>query len=232
MKKKIIIIFLLIFILVGCSKKDNKAKDNISPKEDIIEKIDYEKLALNSTVNINTDTGDFGAGFVYNKIYIITNYHVIYNAKEITIATYNKDKFIASTLGYNIEKDIAVLIMDKPLESMPIGDSDNIKVGSKLTAIGNPNGDLSFSKAEGKILDVPLELLDKIDKNRKYIWYDGNAVSGYSGGPVYDEEGKVIGILNARFNNDLSEYDFANLCAIIPINKAIPIIDKIISDNK
>lgn len=101
-----------------------------------------------------------------------------------------------------------------------------------ITAIGNPNGDLSFSKAKGKLLNVPLELLDIIDKKRKYIWYDGNAIQGYSGGPVYDKEGKVIGILNARYNGDLSKYDFKNLCAIIPINKVKPIIDKIINDNQ
>lgn len=54
---------------------------------------------------------------------------------------------------------------------------------------------------------------------------------GYSGGPVYDKEEKVIGVLNARYSGDLSKYDFDNLCAIIPINKVVQISDKIIDEN-
>ena len=229
-KKTIITLLILVALLVGCGK--NNDKENISSEEKVLEKVDYEKQALNSTVNINTDAGDFGAGFVYKEIYIVTNYHVIYSAKEIKIITYKKDEFKASLVGYNIENDIAVLKIDKSLNSMEIGDSEKIKAGARATAIGNPNGDLSFSKAEGKIIKVPQELLEKIDKERKYIWYDGNAIAGYSGGPVYDREGKVIGILNARYNGDLSKYNFDNLCAIIPINKALPFINKIITDNQ
>ena len=233
MKKNIGITLLLILtiLLTGCGKNDDIKKENISSKEDISNMIDYERQVLNATVNINTDSGDFGAGFIYNEIYIITNYHVIFNAKEISAVRYNRDKFTSSLVGFNSENDIAVLKSDKKLDSMILGDSDKISIGSTVTAIGNPNGDLSFSKAEGKILKLSQELLDIFDKERKYIWYDGNAISGYSGGPVYDKEGKVIGILNARYVGDLSKYDFDNLCAIIPINRAKQIIDKIIYEN-
>lgn len=234
MKKKagIILLLMLLVILVGCSKSNEKTKENKSPKEEVKEQVDFETHALDATVNINTDSVGFGAGFIYNEIYIITNYHVIYNAKEINVITYNKDEFKATLVGYNVERDIAVLKTDRNLKSMEIGDSKKIEVGARITAIGNPNGDLSFSKAEGKLLDVPQEILDQTDKERKYIWYDGNAISGYSGGPVIDKEGKVIGILNARYNGDLSKYDFDNLCAIIPINEAMPIINKIINENQ
>lgn len=115
---------------------------------------------------------------------------------------------------------------------MVLGDSDEVKVGDTITAIGNPNGDLSFSKAKGKVLNVDKELLDKIDKERKYIWYDGDVISGYSGGPVYDKEGKNIGILNTKYVGDLSKYDFDNLSGIIPINRVKIVINNIIDSNQ
>ena len=232
MKKKVEILLLILFVVVltGCRK--NVDIENTSPKEDTVEKIDYEKQALNRSVNINTDSGDFGAGFVYDGIYIVTNYHVVYNAKVIKVVSYSRDEYEASLVGFNAENDIAVLKIDNELDSMILGDSDKVRIGAKVTAIGNSNGDLAFSKAEGKILDVDSELLNEIDKNRKYIWYDGDAVAGYSGGPVYDEVGETIGILNARYYGDLSKYDFDKLCAIIPINKAKTIIKEIIDDNQ
>ena len=217
----------LAFFLAWCRKNVELKKENISSKD----VTDYERQALYRTVNINTDSGDFGSGFVYNGIYIITNYHVIHNAKEINVFTYNKDESKASLIGVNSENDIAVLKIDKKLDSMILGDSNKIEIEATITAIGNPNGDLFFSKAKGKVLSVPQELLNKIDKEGKYIWYDGNAISGYSGGPVYDKEGKVIGILNGSYVGDISKYDFDNLCAIIPINNVKQIIDKIINEN-
>lgn len=156
-----------------------------------------EKSLLNSAVNIYTDSGDFGAVFVYNNGYIITNYHVIYNSKDIKVVTYNRDEYNASLVGFNYDNDIAVLKIDKQLEPMVLGNSDEVKIGETITAIGNPNGDLSFSAAKGKVVNVDKELLDKMDKERKYIWYNGNAISGYSGGPVYDKEGKTIGIIDS-----------------------------------
>lgn len=229
MKRKVLnLLFICILIigLTGCSSKENDVeKPN---KTNIQEKINVDEKVLNSTVNIYT-SNDFGAGFAYDN-YIITNYHVVYDTYDITVVTYSKDEYKASLVGFDYESDIAVLKIDNSIESLELGDSDKVKIGEEVTAIGNPNGDLSFSKAKGKVLDVDQELLNKIDKNRKYIWYDGNAISGYSGGPVYDNKGKIIGILNTRYIEDLSQYDFDNLCGIIPINRVKTIINNIISN--
>ena len=223
---KILFIIVLTICITGCgknytiNKKDNKEVPN------------YERQVLNSTVNITTSSRDFGAGFIYDKSYIITNYHVVYQDNNvIKVTTYNKEVYNASLVGYEVNSDIAVLKIDKELESIELGDSDKVRVGDIVTAIGNPDGDLSFSEASGKVLEVDIELLDQIDKDRKYIWYDGNAISGYSGGPVYNQEGKVIGILNARYTGDLSSYEFDNLCGIIPINKVKTVIQKLLANH-
>ena len=57
------------------------------------------------------------------------------------------------------------------------------------------------------------------------------AISGYSGGPVYNQEGKVIGILNARYTGDLSKYQLDNLCGIILINKVKTVIQEMFANH-
>lgn len=231
MKRKkigIILLIILIISLTGCVNNDEKNHNSTTNTD----KIDYEEKLFNSIVNIYTDSLEFGTGFVYENGYIITNHHVIYNSNDIKVVTYSKDEYSASLVGFNIDYDITVLKIEKQLDFMVLGDSDDVKVGDTITAIGNPDGDLYFSKAKGKVLDLEQELLDKIDKKRNYIWYDGDEISGYSGGPVYDKEGKIIGILNERYNGDLSKYDFDNLCGIIPINRAKIVISNIIDNIK
>lgn len=69
MKKKRIIILLLIVVifLIGCKKNENRNVENILPKAETIEKNNYEKQALDVTVNITTDSDGFVAGFIYKK---------------------------------------------------------------------------------------------------------------------------------------------------------------------
>ena len=228
--KKITIFFiLLLFLTFGCNKKEEIKEEN---KPTIEEKIDYDNKVLASTVNIITTKNGFGAGFAIEEGYIVTNYHVVSNNGKITIVTSNKEEYEGSIIGYDQIHDIAILKMEKKLEPSSLGDSDKIKPNEELTAIGNPNGDLSFSKAKGKVLEVDKKLLDVIDKQNYFIWYDGEAVSGYSGGPVYNNEGKIIGILNNKYVGDLTEYGYKNLCGIIPINKVKEVIDDILAETK
>ena len=109
-----------------------------------------------------------------------------------------------------------MLEIDVKLEPSVLGDS--VTVGETVTAVGNPYGNLSFAMVFGLVLDVNEELLDTIDKNRQFLHFDGDAVSGFSGGPVYNAYDEVIGVLNGRYTWDLSAYDFDCLCRIIPIN--------------
>ena len=188
-----------------------------------------EERVLRSTVNIVTGKGDFGAGFAVENGYVVTNYHVLYGSPEdITVITYDRDEFQGVLLGYDAEADIAVLEIGTDLEPSVLGDSDAVIAGQTVTAVGNPYGDLSFARAPGKILDVDAELLDLIDRERRFLHYDGDAVSGFSGGPVYDAQGAVIGVLNSRYAGDLSAYDFDCLCGIIPINTVKESVAKIL----
>ena len=102
--------------VTGCGK------NHIVDKKDNNKKIpNYERKVLNSTVNITTSSGDFGAGFIYDKSYIITNYHVVYQDNSvIKVTTYDRDEYNASLVAYEVNSDIAVLKIDKELESLLI----------------------------------------------------------------------------------------------------------------
>lgn len=74
-----------------------------------------------------------------------------------------------------------------------------------------------------------MELVGKIDMEKQYIWTDVDAVTGYSGGPVFDNSRKLVGIQELKYNGDLSELDITSLCGMIPINSVRDIIDSIIA---
>lgn len=177
-----------------------------------------DELVRRSAVCIVTGSGQNGAGFAVENGYIVTNYHVLFDSEDdITVFTYDNEEYKASLIGYDYDNDIAVLKTDIILEPVAMGDSGMVAAGDTVTAVGNPNGDLSFAGASGKVLDVDPDLLDIIDKDRRYIFFDGNVVSGFSGGPVYDSDGLVIGVLNSTYVGDLSAYDLDHLSGIIPI---------------
>src|SRR5690606_14795026 len=85
-----------------------------------------------------------GTGFVWDKNgYIVTNYHVVEGARQITITLQDQSNWPAEVVGLAPERDLAVLKIKAPaklLKALPLGDSSNLRVGRKVLAIGNPFG--------------------------------------------------------------------------------------------
>ena len=243
MKKIMCLLLAGILTLVLCGCGTESATPELRPAEEQVllpadpapveEPAVPDERVLRSAVNILTGAGDYGSGFAVENGYIVTNYHVLYASPEdITVITCEKEEYPAVVLGYDESADIALLEIDAKLEPSVLGDSDSVTVGEMVTAVGNPYGDLSFAMVSGLVLDVNEELLDTIDKNRQFLHFDGDAVSGFSGGPVYNAYGEVIGVLNGRYTGDLSAYGFDCLCRIIPINTVKKSISKILDRGK
>ena len=192
-----------------------------------------DERVLLSTVRIVTDNGQNGTGFAIDGGYIVTNYHVVWDSEDsITAATSDGTEHPAAIIGFDGMTDIAVLEIPVILEPLELGNSEAVLAGDPVTAIGFPDGETSASRAPGIVLEVDPDFLDLIDRNRKYLFYDGNAVSGFSGGPVYDDRGTVIGVLNNRYVGDLSAYDYDYLCGIIPVNTVKESIRAILENSK
>lgn len=137
-----------------------------------------------------------GSGFVISEDgYIVTNNHVIENADEISIEFFDGRKMDAKLIGTDPKTDIALLKVesDKPLPFVGFGNSDVARVGDWVMAMGNPLGQ-GFSVSAGIVSARNRELSGTYDD---YLQTDAAINRGNSGGPLFDMEGKVIGVNTA-----------------------------------
>jgi len=150
--------------------------------------------AIKSVVTIRTDISQ-GTGFIIDQEgYIVTNYHVMQNAKSAGIFTYDSGTYSVSLIGYDERFDIALLKIEGNFEELKLDDSDNIQIGEKVIAIGNPLG-LQFSVSEGIVSAIHRQGPSGTDS---YIQTDAALNPGNSGGPLINKQGKVIGINNFK----------------------------------
>jgi len=149
---------------------------------------------LPSVVSVGTNRGQGSGVAVAEDGFIITNYHVIEGASIIRILTSAGKVYDAQAIAINDELDLALIKAAVDLEYLDFADSDDVKAGEKVIALGNPAG-LSFSVAEGIISAV----------NRKgpnglsiYLQTDVPINPGNSGGPLVDVNSEVVGINNFK----------------------------------
>ena len=174
-----------------------------------------------------------GSGVIYTADgYIITNKHVIEyainrNAEIMVYLSNNMDKpYPATVIGYDSSIDLAVIkINETNLPAIEIGNSSDLKVGQNAVAIGTPGG-LEFmgSVSVGYISGLNRELT--IDSMRMNLIQTDTAINpGNSGGALVDNEGKLIGITNAKLVSE----DFEGMGFAIPVDKVTEICDRIIT---
>ncbi|MFM7336253.1 MAG: Do family serine endopeptidase [Tabrizicola sp.] len=137
-----------------------------------------------------------GSGFVISEDgYIVTNNHVIEGADEIEIEFFSGQKLKAKLVGTDPKTDIALLKVesDKPLEYVSFGNSDLMRVGDWVMAMGNPLGQ-GFSVSAGIVSARGRELSGSYDD---YLQTDAAINRGNSGGPLFNMDGQVIGVNTA-----------------------------------
>ncbi len=137
-----------------------------------------------------------GSGFVISEDgYIVTNNHVIQGADEITIEFFEGGTLDAEVVGTDPKTDLALLKVssDKPLKFVPWGNSDEMRVGDWVMAMGNPLGQ-GFSVSAGIVSARGRALSGTYDD---YIQTDAAINRGNSGGPLFNLKGEVIGINTA-----------------------------------
>lgn len=201
----------------------------------------YEKVNR-SVVNINTTAfrrgvwfGDpepqegSGSGWVIDKEgHIVTNHHVISGSDVITVTLFDGDPIPAEVVGSDKQNDIAVIkIKTDPATLFPveIGESSDLRVGQKVLAIGNPFG-LERTLTVGIVSSLGRTLRSKTKRLIKdVIQTDAALNQGNSGGPLLDNEGKVIGMNTAiaSLTGENTGIGFA-----VPINTIKRIIPQLI----
>ena len=145
-----------------------------------------------------TQSGSGSGSIIDRRGYVVTNVHVIENASTITIALSDGTSYEGRVVGQDKESDIAVLKFDPPstteLKTISFGDSENLKVGQKVIAIGNPFG-LERTMTTGIISGLGRPIQESTNVIiRDMIQTDAAINPGNSGGPLLDSQGRMIGI--------------------------------------
>lgn len=194
--------------------------------------------SVSNTVFGGTSTSDSeGSGIIYTADgYIVTNYHVIENAisnqsiSKVYVTLPNSDEEIeASIIGADSVTDIAVIKIQKEgLSAATFDDSNNLKVGELVVAIGNPLGrELAGSITVGYVSALNRTLTSN-GRTYKLLQTDAAINPGNSGGALVSSSGKVIGINTVKIGaTDVEGIGFA-----IPSNIAKPIVDELIKNGK
>ncbi|HEB47196.1 MAG TPA: trypsin-like serine protease [Candidatus Pacearchaeota archaeon] len=153
-----------------------------------------------SVVTIRTDVSQ-GTGFIVEERgYIVTNAHVLTDGTLVNVITYEQEIIEADLVGYDTTFDIALLKIPGTHDTLKFGNSENVQVGEKVIAIGNPLG-LQFSVSEGIISAIHRQGPNGLDV---YIQTDAALNSGNSGGPLINNKGVVVGINNFKIGGSES----------------------------
>ncbi len=169
-----------------------------------------------------------GSGFIVSADGIIlTNAHVVRDAREVTVKLTDRREFRAKVLGSDPKTDVAVLKIDaKNLPVVPLGRSNDLKVGEWVLAIGSPYG-LDNTVTAGVVSAKGRALPD--DSNVPFIQTDVAVNPGNSGGPLFNTRGEVVGI-NSQIYSQSGGYQ--GLSFAIPIDVANHVREQIVATGK
>lgn len=214
---------------ISTTREGNLPKNHPQLENDELNKF-FERFFGDKLPNTprQRNTQSLGSGFIYSSDgYIVTNHHVIKNAKKIIVKLNNKTELTAKVVGSDEQSDIALLkVKAKNLQPVKIGNSEDIKVGQWVLAIGSPFGFEStvtagIVSAKGRSLP-----------NGNYVPFIQTDVAinpGNSGGPLFDLSGKVVGVNAQIFTRSGG---FMGLSFAIPIHVAEDVINQLKKNGK
>ena len=227
------------FILPDITPTDPQNGKTVLTIPQIVEKTKPAVVAIYTDVVVSDQFGELsqnivsGSGFIISSDgYVVTNAHVIENARSIHVNLEDGRAFETKLVGSDSYGDIAVLKIDsKNLPFVELGDSSKLLIGELAIAIGNPTGRLSGTVTSGIISALDRELSQT---PIALIQTDAALNPGNSGGALLNSYGEVIGInqLKIIFSDEGSVEQIQGISFAIPINAAKPIIESIIRTGK
>lgn len=198
-------------------------------------------VVISSNLQYQDDAAEATGMIISSNGLVLTNNHVINGTTGLTARVVNADgqgsgpRYPARWLGYDKTADIAViqLVGVSGLHTVPLGDSNSVKLGDGVVAMGNANGTGSITTVEGKITGLNERITasdngESAETLTNMIQTSSQIIPGDSGGPLASQDGQVIGMDTAASTNTYvgSQQDVG---FAIPINRAMSIADQIIS---
>src|SRR5512133_1296203 len=201
--------------------------------------VNVYKKAVPAVVNIQSRSVSFnffygvvpeegqGTGFILDKEgHIMTNFHVVANARQIEVTLYNRKTYRAKLIGTDSLHDLAIIQIDAPnLTPAVIGDSRGLQVGQKVFAIGNPFG-LNGTMTRGIVSSIRSVEEPGGNKIDEAIQTDAAINPGNSGGPLLNSRAEVIGVNTMIASNSGQS---AGIGFAIPINTAKAVVNDLVN---
>lgn len=168
-----------------------------------------------------------GSGFIIDHDgHVLTNYHVVADARQVEITLHNRKKYRATIVGTDRSHDLAIVQIKAPdLNPMVLGDSKNLQVGQKVYAIGNPFG-LAGTLTSGIVSSIRSVQEPNGINIDEAIQTDAAINPGNSGGPLLNSHGEVIGINTMIASNSGQN---AGIGFAIPINTAKAVLNDLLT---
>ena len=176
-----------------------------------------------------------GSGFViYKAGHIVTNFHVVQGASLIQVSFSNNERFKAKVVGVDPSTDVAVLkvnVKSRALKTLTLGNSDGVRVGDQVIAIGNPFG-LDRSVTAGIVSAVQRRIESPNNLSIAHVIQTDAALNhGNSGGPLLNAQGEVIGV-NAQIETGGQTQGNVGIGFAIPINTVRDVVAELIKHGK
>ena len=213
----------------GSSLSTEQVADLVSPSVVVIttEQVVYSQWSWYGQNQVESGAGS--GVIISSDGYILTCAHVVDGASNITVTINDKD-YTATLVGEDTTSDIAVIKIDaNGLTPATVGDSDGLKVGQNVMAVGNPLGELGGTVTGGMIsaLNRSVTIQGTNSTNTmSLIQMDASVSPGNSGGGLFNMNGELIGIVNAKSSSS----DAEGLGFAIPINDAIKVAEELLQN--
>ena len=213
----------------GSSLTTEQVADLVSPSVVVIttEQVVYSQWSWYGQNQVESGAGS--GVIISSDGYILTCAHVVDGASNITVTINDKD-YTATLVGEDTTSDIAVIkIDDNGLTPATVGDSDSLKVGQNVMAVGNPLGELGGTVTGGMIsaLNRSVTIQGSSSVNTmSLIQMDASVSPGNSGGGLFNMNGELVGIVNAKSSSS----DAEGLGFAIPINDAIKVAQELLEN--
>ena len=213
----------------GSSLTTEQVADLVSPSVVVIttEQVVYSQWSWYGQNQVESGAGS--GVIISSDGYILTCAHVVDGASNITVTINDKD-YTATLVGEDTTSDIAVIKIDaNGLTPATVGDSDSLKVGQNVMAVGNPLGELGGTVTGGMIsaLNRSVTIQGTNSTNTmSLIQMDASVSPGNSGGGLFNMNGELIGLVNAKSSSS----DAEGLGFAIPINDAIKVAQDLLEN--
>ena len=222
------------FTIQQQTNKSNSGTVQVSDVSDIVEKCkdSVVEITTESVSSGNSIFGQYvsqgaGSGVIISKDgYIVTNNHVVSGATSLKVTTTDGTEYDSSVVGKDSQTDLAVIKVDaNNLQAATLGDSDILQVGDPAIAIGNPLGELGGTVTTG-IISATDRQITIDDETMTLLQTDAAINPGNSGGGLFNADGNLIGIVNAKESSTGIE----GLGFAIPITPAQDIITELMEN--